>query len=95
MSRSGTICYTGNVMAKRSLSTNHHYAADDELMAALDAFRRAAYDLTEVWERNGDDRRLEGEEYPFKNSFDEVASDISDWYHAARTEPRPAGPRRR
>ena len=50
-----------------------------DLIKAYDDFAHAANALTEcIRNRNGEDANC-SEEYPFDQSFDEVASDITVW----------------
>jgi hypothetical protein len=55
--------------------------ARDTFRAALEAFTKAAGDLSRAWDelRTDDDQLTAARDYPFEKTFEEVYSDIIDW----------------
>lgn len=53
-----------------------------ELHEKLNAFKKAALELSEAWEKSTDDasRALE-RNYPFEHDFEEVLLQIQSWGH--------------
>tara|TARA_Y100000401_G_scaffold106896_1_gene100783 strand:- start:342 stop:593 length:252 start_codon:yes stop_codon:yes gene_type:complete len=56
-----------------------------ELIKAYDDFSNAAYALTECISNKAGEDAACSEEYPFQESFDEVASNIGVWVFSAKS----------
>ena len=55
----------------------------DHLIAAYDRFRDAAFALSEAIEQTGEEFADCANEYPFSESFDEVAARVSEWAYVS------------